>query len=161
VLLYVLGLSYGAVALTLEALGHPLSKSAIYYAVQAAGEKVPGLRRDAVSLPTGKDRVAALGADLTSVKCKGKWLSVGVSVDAQQGIALTVDIVDNAEAETLKSWVQEIAAAVGADVLVSDDADSFKAAADAMGWSISVQIARAAQHRGMGREDEAPVGQRC
>jgi hypothetical protein len=130
VLLYLLGLSYGAVALALEALGHPLSKSAVYYAVQAAGEKLPGLRRDAVSLPAGKSRVAVLGADLTSVKCNGEWLSVGVSVDAQEGIALTVDIVDNAEAETLKRWVQEIAAAVDAEVLVSDDADGFKAAAD-------------------------------
>ena len=130
VLLYLLGLSYGAVALALEALGHPLCKSAIYYAVQAAGEKAPGLRCDAVSLPVGKGRVAALGADLTSVKCKGEWLSVAVSVDAQEGVALTVDIVDNAEAQTLKRWVQEVAEAVGAEVLVSDDADSFKAAAD-------------------------------
>jgi hypothetical protein len=130
VLLYVLGLSYGAVALVLEALGHPLCKTAVYKAVQAAGEKVPGLRRNAVSLPTGKGRVVALGADLTSVKCQGEWLSVGVSVDAQQGIALTVDIVESAEAETLKGWVQEVAAAVGAEVLVSDDADGFKKAAD-------------------------------
>ena len=130
VLLYLLGLSYGATALALEALGHPLSKSAVYYAVQAAGEKVPGLRRDVVSLPVGKSRVAVLGADLTSIKCNGEWLSVGVSVDAQEGIALTVDIMDNAEAETLKMWVEEIAAAVGAEVLVSDDADGFKRAAD-------------------------------
>ena len=36
VLLYVLGMSYGAVAWTLEALGHPLSKTAVYDAVQAA-----------------------------------------------------------------------------------------------------------------------------
>ena len=130
VLLYVLGLSYGAVALALETLGHPLCKTAVYNAVQAAGEKVPGLRRNAVALPTGKDRVVALGADLTSVKCKGEWLSVGVSVDAQEGIVLTVDILDNAEAQTLKSWVQEVATAVGAEVLVSDDADGFKKAAD-------------------------------
>ena len=138
VLLYLLGLSYGAVALALEALGHPLCKSAIYYAVQAAGEKAPGLRRDAVSLPVGKGRVAALGADLTSVKCKGEWLSVGVSVDAQEGIVLTVDILDNAEAQTLKSWVQEVAAAVGAEVLVSDDADGFKRAADDNGMDQQV-----------------------
>ncbi len=35
VLLYLLGMSYGAVALTLEALGSPLKKTAVYYAVQA------------------------------------------------------------------------------------------------------------------------------
>lgn len=138
VLLYVLGMSYGAVALTLEALGHPLSKTAVYDAVQAAGEKVPGLRRDAVRLPAGKGKVAAMGADLTSVKCKGKWLSVGVTVDAQDGMALTVDIVDDAEAQTLKAWVQQVAEAVGAEVLVSDDADAFKTAADENGMEQQV-----------------------
>jgi hypothetical protein len=138
VLLYVLGMSYGAVALTLEALGHPLCKTAVYNAVQAAGEKVPGLRRDAVHLPAGKGKVAALGADLTSVKCKGKWLSVGVTVDAQEGIALSVDIIDGADAQTLKAWVQEVGEAVGAEVLVSDDDDSFKTAADDNGMEHQV-----------------------
>lgn len=130
VLLYLLGMSYGAVALTLEALGHPLRKTAVYYAVQAAGARVPGLRRDAVLVPGMKSKVSALGADLTSVKCKGEWLSVGVTVDAQEGVALTVDILEGAEAEKLKAWVEEVAQAVGAEVLVSDDADGFKTAAD-------------------------------
>jgi transposase-like protein len=40
VLLYVLGLSYGAVALALQALGHLFGKTAVYNAVQAAGERV-------------------------------------------------------------------------------------------------------------------------
>ena len=48
VLLYVLGMSYGAVALALAALGCPLSKVAVYNAVQAAGAPVAGLRREAV-----------------------------------------------------------------------------------------------------------------
>jgi hypothetical protein len=133
VLLYLLGLSYGAVALTLEALGHPLSKVAVYDAVQAAGAKVPGLRRDAVRLPAGQALVAALGADLTSVKCKGEWLTVGVSVDALGGGALTVDVLDSGEAADLVAWLEQIAAAVGADLLVTDDADGFKTAADATG----------------------------
>jgi hypothetical protein len=138
VLLYVLGMSYGAAALTLEALGHRLSKTAVYNAVQAAGEKVPGLRRDDVRLSVGKRKVAAMGADLTSVKCKGEWLSVGVTVDAQDGIALTVDIMNDAEAQTLKAWVQQVAEAVGAEVLVSDDADGFKKAADESGMKQQV-----------------------
>lgn len=138
VLLYVLGMSYGAVSLTLDALSHPLGKTAVYYAVQAAGEKVAGLRRDAVRLRAGKSKVAAMGADLTSVKCAGKWLSVGVTVDAQEGVALTVDILDDAEAQTLKEWVGEVAKAVGADVLVSDDADAFKTAADENGMEQQV-----------------------
>ena len=138
VMLYVLGLSYGAVSLALDALGSPLSKSAVYYAVQAAGNRVPGLRRDAVRLPAGQRLVAALGADLTSVKCAGQWLTVGVSVDAVHGLALTVDVLDNGEAGTLTAWIAEIAAVVGATVLVSDDADGFKRAADETGLAQQV-----------------------
>jgi hypothetical protein len=133
VLLYLLGLSYGAVSLVLDALGAPLSKTAAYYAVQAAGERVGGLRRDAVQATPAQLLVAALGADLTSVKCKGKWLTVGVTTDAMTGTTLTVDILDNGEAETLKAWIKEIAEAVQAEVLVSDDADGFKKAADENG----------------------------
>jgi len=129
VLLYLLGLSYGAVALALEALGHPLGKTAIYEAVQQAGERVPGLRRQGVA---GKAALT-LGADLTSVKCRGEWLTVGVSVDALEGTALTVDILENEESETLQAWVGDVAKLVGAEVLVSDDADSFKLAADDSG----------------------------
>ena len=48
VMFYVLGMSYGAVATALSALGWPLSKVAVYYAVQEAGAAVAGLRREAV-----------------------------------------------------------------------------------------------------------------
>lgn len=130
VLFYVMGLSYGAASLVLTALGHPLGKTAAYEAVQAAGEKVAGLRRDAVRVSTARLLVAALGADLTSVKCKGEWLTLGVTTDAVVGTTLTIDILDNGEADTLKEWVGEVAAAVHAEVLVSDDADGFKTAAD-------------------------------
>jgi hypothetical protein len=131
VMFYVLGMSYGAVAAALGALGCPLSKVAVYNAVQAAGARVPGLRREAVG--RGGGRVVALGADLTSVKCRGRWLTVGVSVDAVAGTALTVDLLPNGEGGTLTTWVAELAAAVGADVLVTDDADAFKGAADDTG----------------------------
>jgi hypothetical protein len=77
--------------------------------------------------------VAALGADLTSVKCHGAWLTVGVTTDAIHGTTLTVDILDNAETQTIQEWVGQVAAAVQAQVLVSDDADGFKTAADQNG----------------------------
>jgi transposase-like protein len=91
VLFYLMGLSYGAVALVLAALGHPLGKTAVYEAVQAAGEKVKGLRRDAVQVSMARLLVSALGADVTSVKCKGEWLTVGVTTDAITGTTLTID----------------------------------------------------------------------
>ena len=133
VLFYLMGLSYGAVSLVLEALAQPLGKTAVYYAVQAAGEKVAGLRREEVRVSTAGTMVAALGADLTSVKCQGQWLTVAVSTDAIAGTTLTIDILENGEASTLQAWVGQVAEAVQAEVLVTDDADGFKTAADENG----------------------------
>src|SRR3989304_1223331 len=46
VMLYVLGLSYGAVAIVLAALGIGIGKSSVYRAVQAVAQKVPGVKRE-------------------------------------------------------------------------------------------------------------------
>lgn len=131
VMFYVLGMSYGAVASALRALGWPLSKVAVYYAVQEAGAAVAGLRREAVR--RGGGGIAAVGVDLTSVRCRGGWLTVGVRVDAVQGTVLSLDLLPNGEAATLSAWVAELAAVLGAELLVSDDADGFKTAADENG----------------------------
>ena len=131
VMFSVWGMSYGAVATALSALGWSLSKVAVYYAVQEAGAAVAGLRREAVR--HGGGRLVALGADLTTVRCAGQWLTVGVSVDAVMGTALSIDLLPNGEAATLTAWVQDLAVVLGATLLVSDDADPFKTAADATG----------------------------
>ena len=130
VLLYVLGLSYGATSLMLEALGVYESKSSVYRAVQATAEAVPGMKRTA--LLEGY-RTKALGSDLTSVKCNGQWLPIGVSVDAINGLVLCIDQLEGEDAETLKKWVEPIADQVGAETLVTDDADAFKEVADRSG----------------------------
>ncbi len=64
VMLYLLGLSYGAVSLALDGLGISLCKSRVYDAVQEASKRVPGLKRDQVFAGV---KTPALGADLTSV----------------------------------------------------------------------------------------------
>jgi transposase-like protein len=127
VMLYLLGLSYGAVSLALEALGVYMSKGSVYVAVRAAAEKVPGLKRDEVFVGL---RTPALGGDLTSVKCNGQWLHLGLAVDDTTGLVLTVDELSAEDAETLKEWLDPIAKAVDAELLVSDDADAFKTVAD-------------------------------
>ena len=130
VMLYLLGLSYGAVVLMLEALGLWIGKTTVYEAVQAAAERVPGMKQK--NLLDGY-RTRALGADLTSVKCKGKWLSLGVTVDALTGLTLSIDELSGEDAQTLKAWLEPIAETVDARVLVSDDADALKTAADENG----------------------------
>jgi transposase-like protein len=130
VLLYLLGLSYGAVSLALESLGVPLSKTEVYETVQAVAARVPGLKREQVFQGV---KTTALGGDLTSVKCAGQWLHLGLTVDSLSGLALTIDAVAAEDAQTLKAWIEPIAASVGAQVLVSDDADGFKTTADELG----------------------------
>jgi hypothetical protein len=120
VMLYLLGVSYGAVSLALDGLGISLCKSRVYDAVQEASQRVPGLKREQV-FAGGK--TPALGADLTSVTCKGVSLPLGITVDAIRGLALTIDALSAEDSQTLKAWIEPIATSVGAQVLVTDDAD--------------------------------------
>ncbi len=129
-MLYLLGLSDGAVALMLEAWGVYLSKSSVYRAVQTTAEAVPGRKR--IEILNGY-QTRALGADLTSVKCKGRWLPIGVVVDPSNGFVLSIDHLDGEDAQTLQEWIEPIADQVGAHTLVTDDADAFKQAADGSG----------------------------
>lgn len=138
VMLHLLGLSYGATSLALEALGVYLCKSRIYDAVQEAAKLVPGLKRDQVFAGV---HTPALGGDLTRVKCKGQWLPLGISVDPISGLALTIDQLSGEDSKTLQEWIEPIAMSVGASVLVTDDADGFKTVADEVG--IEHQVCKA------------------
>jgi transposase-like protein len=130
VMFYLLGLSYGAVSLVLEALGVYLCKSRVYDVVQAAAQRVPGLKQRQVFDGV---KTSALGCDITSVKCNGRWLPLGVSVDDTTGLVLTIDELSGEDAQTLTAWIAPIAEQVGAKLLVTDDADSLKAVAEAVG----------------------------
>ncbi len=127
VMLYVLGLSYGAAALVLKALGVRTSKATVYRAVQSAAERVPGLKQEQV---LEGHRTQAIGADVTGVKCKGQWLPIGLTVDAVNGLVLTIDQLSGEDSQTLQAWLEPIMACLEVQVLVSDDADAFKKVAD-------------------------------
>jgi len=129
VMLYLLGLSYGAVSLALEALGVSLCKSEVYEAVQEAARRVPGMRREAVF---GALRTPVVGSDVTSVRCNGQWLPLGLCVDDTTGLVLSVDGLPGEDVHALQAWLTPIATAVGAELLVSDDADAFKQVAEGL-----------------------------
>ena len=117
VLLYLLGLSYGAVSLALEALGTYLCKSRVYDAVQSVAERVPGLKRKQVFEGL---RTPALGSDLTSVKVNGQWLTLlrdrcyptqpmkrgamMLEVGADSGRSGQGDMLPRVEWDNLKVW---------------------------------------------------------
>ena len=131
VLLYLLGLSYGGVEDFMGALGRPVGKTTVYRDVQAAGEQVRELREDWLGGQAGRVRV--VGGDPTHVRCQGKDVIVGVTVDAEAGTTLDICILDNEQAETLTGWLKPMIEMVGARVLITDDADGLKIAADQAG----------------------------
>ena len=123
VMMYILGLSYGAVESVLSCLGMGIGKTSVYRAVQAVARQVPGLKREKL---LGGYKTEAIGADVTSVRCNGKWVTMGIVVDAVNGMVLSIDELPGEDAAQLQAWLEPIMAAVGADVVVSDDADAFK-----------------------------------
>ena len=131
VLLYILGISYGGVEDVLTALGCFLSKSAVFRDVQAAGEQARKLRRRWLQQQRGQ--VQVMGSDVTQVRCAGKSMVVGISVNGKDGFALDISVLDDETAETLTSWLQPVAELVGAEVLTTDDADAFKLVAEELG----------------------------
>ncbi|MBN1371272.1 MAG: hypothetical protein JW987_04870 [Anaerolineaceae bacterium] len=135
VMMYLLGLSYGAVELVLSSLGMGIGKTSVYRAVQEVAKRVPGMKQE--KLLDGY-RTKAVGADVTSVRCNGQWVTVGIAVDAINGMVLSIDELPGEDAEQLKAWLEPILNAVDAEVLVSDDADAFKKVSDETGRSHQV-----------------------
>jgi transposase-like protein len=135
VMLYILGLSYGAVEIVLSSLGMGIGKTSVFRAVQAVAKQVPGMRSE--KLLSGY-QTKAVGADVTSVRCNGKWVTIGIAVDAINGLVLSIDELPGEDAEQLKAWLEPILDAVDADVVVSDDADAFKNVSDETGRSQQV-----------------------
>jgi len=72
---------------------------------------------------------------VTSVKVKGKWYPIGVAVDAVSGLVVCVEGLEGEDAHSLKEWLQPVAEGVGAERLVTEDADAFKQVADDLGLS--------------------------
>jgi transposase-like protein len=135
VMMYLLGLSYGAVEIVLNSLGIGIGKTSVFRAVQEVARQVPGLKRE--KLLTGY-KTKAVGADVSSVRCNGQWVTVAIAVDATNGIVLSIDKLVGEAAEQLQAWLEPILDAVDADVVVSDDADAFKKVSDETGRSHQV-----------------------
>lgn len=143
VLLYVLGLSYQGVSDLLDALQYPLSKTAVYNNVQAAGQTAIQLREQWLHTQVGQIKV--LGIDFTHVKCKGQNKIVAVATALLRGDGLTFDLLQAESALHIERWIRELARTVGAEVVVTDDADGLKTVADKLG--LGHQICRAHVNR--------------
>jgi transposase-like protein len=143
VLLYILGLSYQGVADLLEALRYPLAKSTVYENVQAAGQRAIQLRRQWVHQLA--EQVQVLGIDFTHVKCNGQEKIIAVATAVLTGEPLTFDLLPSESALHTQRWIQDLARVVGAEILVTDDADGLKTVADEL--DLRHQICRAHVNR--------------
>lgn len=128
VMLYVLGLSYGAVEDALQALGLAGSKASVYRDVQALGEAVKRVRQ-----AQGKRKVEVMGADTTFVTCNRQQVTIAMGVDALTQQVLDIELVDNESAETLQPFLEDLQELFDVQVLLSDDQDSYKNAASELG----------------------------
>jgi len=143
VLLYILGLSYQGVADLLESLEQPIAKTTAYNNVQAVGQQVKRLRKVREKELAGKVKV--LGADLTHVKGQGKDTLVAVATAILTGEPLAFEILEAETAFRIEHWLKDLAHVLGAEILVTDDADGLKTVADHLG--LKHQICRAHVNR--------------
>lgn len=116
-LLYLLGLSYAEVPRALAALGQPISKTSVYLIVRSTGISVPELRRRLrrVPLATGSG-----GNGRPCARWANRWLAVELYRDrgvADDGI-VRVELFDRRELAVLLPWLEQVAAAAGAQMLV-------------------------------------------
>jgi hypothetical protein len=77
--------------------------------------------------------VRVLGADETVYKVRGREVTVGVVVDAQSGRTLGFEVLFGGDGKTFKEWLEPYAKELGAEVLVSDDNDSYGVATAELG----------------------------
>lgn len=143
VLLYILGLSYQGVSDVLDTLGFFLSKTTVYQNVQAAGRQAIRLRQEWMKQQAGQ--VQVLSADFTHVKCGGQQRIVAVATAVLTGQPITLDLLETEKTWHIEQWIRQVAKMLGAEVFVTDDADSLKNVADTLG--LQHQICRAHVNR--------------
>ncbi len=143
VLLYILGLSYQGVVDLLEALQHPVCKTTVYNQVQAAGKTVQQLRKAWRQQQAGQIQV--LGIDFTHVKCAGQDQIVAVATSILSGEPLDIELLKAEASVRVLQWIRDLAEEIGAEILVTDDADALKSVADEL--ACQHQICRAHVNR--------------
>jgi len=129
VVLWGLGLSYRNVERVMKGLGLPISDVGVLLNVRAMGAVAMARQKRAA----GRLRVPVLGADETELKLSGNGVTLGFLTDPQSGEIVGMRVLASREGEELARWIMEAAKHFGARVLVSDELESYKPAAEAAG----------------------------
>jgi hypothetical protein len=102
----------------------------VYENVRTAGGKARQRLRE--RLRNGV-KIRVLAADCTHVKVAGKDKVVIQSIDVTSGRTLEVEVLPGEDERTILRYLSRMAKLTGCEVLVTDDADAFKTAADTLG----------------------------
>ncbi len=137
VLLYVLGLSYGAARDFLAACGCGVSRTTVYNNVQAAGGVARKRQHEQV---TGGGKRKVIGADGTFVKIKGQTVGIEVVVDDATRELLGLDIITSENAGEIVELIRTVVNAVDPEVIVSDDHGAYNEVAEEL--DLAHQICR-------------------
>lgn len=116
-LLYLLGLSYADVPRALRALGLSMSKTAVYLTVRAAGVAVTGPRRRLRAVPAE----SGSGDETPSSRWANRWLAVELGLDVLDNGIVRVDVFQHEDLAALLPWLEQVAAAAGAQMLIRSD----------------------------------------
>ena len=91
------------------------------------------------SRPAGRVRI--LGAEETLFKVRGQEVMVGFVLDAQSGKTLGFEVLFEGDGQAFKEWLEPYVEELGAEVLLTDDNDSYGVAASELGMSHQLCIA--------------------
>lgn len=130
VLLYLLGLSCQGVSAVLTGLGWFIGTSTVYANAQAAGVHAIRFRRQ--WLKSKAAHVLTLRADFTHVKCHGQDRVVAVATGVLSGQPITFDPLKREQSGHIECRLGKFAKTLGAEVMVTNDADGLKNVAETL-----------------------------
>lgn len=127
---WILGMSLGAVTDALDGLGCHLGRTTVHDNLQRSGTVA---RRKLRARLRSKMKVRVVGMDCTRVTKQGKEKVVMQTTNAETGLTLEITVLHAEDERTITRYVQRIAKLTGCEVILSDDADTYKTGADAAG----------------------------
>lgn len=142
---WLLGMSLGAVTDALDPFGCHLGRTTVFDNLRQTGTVARRRLRERLR---SKITVRVVAMDFTHVTEQGHDTAVMHTSDASTGLTLEITPLHAEDEHTITRYVQWIAKLTGCEVILTDDADTFKTAADAAGVPrhVGVPAARGAEH---------------
>lgn len=127
---WLLGMSLGAVTDALDPFGCHLGRTTVFDNLRQTGTVARWKLRERLR---SKMTVRVVAMDFTHVTEHGRDKVVMHASDASTGLTLEIIPLHKEDEHTVTRYVQRIAKLTGCEVVLTDDADTFKTAADAAG----------------------------